>query len=55
LKIAELCAKYKLLVDYHDGPVPSSGEIRTYPNIIAKEFCHAQADAKKSYEAEYKR
>ncbi|MDX8339630.1 glycoside hydrolase family 97 catalytic domain-containing protein [Draconibacterium sp. IB214405] len=47
--VVELCAKYKLMVDFHDGPVPPSGDRRTYPNLVTKEFCHAQADAKRSY------
>ena len=48
-KVVELCAKYKLMVDFHDGPVAPSGDERTYPNLVAREFCHAQADAKRSY------
>ncbi len=48
-KVIELCAKYKLLVDFHDGPIPPSGDRRTWPNLITKEFCWAQADAKSSY------
>jgi alpha-glucosidase len=48
-KVVELCAKYKLMVDFHDGPIPPSGDRRTWPNLITKEFCWAQADAKGSY------
>lgn len=48
-KVVEMCAKYHLMVDFHDSPVPPSGDRRTYPNLITKEFCHAQADAKRSY------
>ena len=48
-KIVRLCAKYKLLVNFHDNPVPPSGDTRTWPNLIAREYCHAQADAKRSY------
>ncbi len=48
-KVVELCAKYKLMVDFHDGPIPPSGDRRTWPNLITKEFCWAQADAKSSY------
>lgn len=44
-KIVELCAKYHLLCDFHDGPVPPSGDRRTYPNYVAREFCHSQSDA----------
>lgn len=48
-EVVELCAKYKLMVDFHDNPVPPSGNERTYPNLMAIEFGHAQADAKRSY------
>ena len=48
-RIVELCAKYKLMVDFHDNPVAPSGDRRTWPNLITKEFGHSQADAKRSY------
>ena len=48
-KVVDMCAKYKLLVDFHDGPVPPSGDNRTYPNLVTREYCHSQADAKRSY------
>ncbi len=48
-EVVELCAKYKLMVNFHDNPVPPSGDRRTYPNLITKEFCHSQADALRSY------
>ncbi len=47
--VVELCARYKLMVNFHDNPVPPSGDRRTYPNLVTKEFGHSQADAKKSY------
>jgi alpha-glucosidase len=43
--ITELCAKNRLLCDYHDGPVHPYGQMRTYPNAVTREFCHAQLDA----------
>lgn len=48
-RIVELCAKYQLMVNFHDNPVPPSGDRRTWPNLITKEFGHSQADAKRSY------
>ncbi|WP_338357789.1 glycoside hydrolase family 97 protein [Yeosuana marina] len=48
-EVVEICAKYQLMVDFHDNPVPPSGDERTYPNLVTREFCHAQADAKRSY------
>jgi len=47
--IVELCAKYQLHCDFHDGPVPPSGDVRTYPNYLAREFCHAQSDGTRSF------
>lgn len=47
--IVALCAKYQLLCDFHDNPVPPSGDRRTFPNYTSREFCHAQADAKRSF------
>lgn len=44
-EIVRLCAKYQLLCDFHDGPVPPSGDLRTYPNYVTREFCHSQSDA----------
>lgn len=48
-RVVELCAKYKLTVNFHDNPVPPSGDRRTWPNLITKEFGHSQADAKHSH------
>ena len=48
-KVVELCAKYKLMVNFHDNPIPPSGDRRTWPNLITKEFGHAQADAHYSH------
>lgn len=48
-RVVELCAKYKLMVNFHDYPIPPSGDRRTYPNLVTKEFCHAQADGMRSY------
>lgn len=43
-KITALCAKNHLLVDFHDGPVHPYGQMRTWPNAVTREFCHAQLD-----------
>lgn len=42
--ITQLCAKYHLLCDFHDGPVHPYGQMRTWPNAVTREFCHAQLD-----------
>lgn len=43
--ITELCARNRLLVDFHDGPVHPYGQMKTWPNAVAREYCHAQLDA----------
>ena len=43
-KITELCAQNHLLCDFHDGPVHPYGQMRTFPNAITREYCHAQLD-----------
>jgi len=48
--ITELCAKNKLLCDFHDGPVHPYGQMRTWPNAVTREFCHAQLDAKRTFD-----
>ena len=42
--ITELCAKYHLLCDFHDGPVHPYGQMRTFPNAVTREYCQAQLD-----------
>lgn len=48
-EIIALCAKHRLMVDFHDGPIPPGGDMRTYPNCVTREYCHAQADSKRSF------
>ena len=48
-RIIELCAKNQLVVDFHDGPIPPSGDMRTYPNCLTREFCHAQSDSLRAF------
>ncbi|RIJ50816.1 alpha-glucosidase [Maribellus luteus] len=48
-RVVELCAKYKLTVNFHDTPIPPNGDDRTWPNVLTREYCHSQADAKYSY------
>jgi len=44
-----MSSESNLLIDFHDGPVPFTGVSRTYPNAIAKEYCHAQQDSRKAF------
>ncbi|WP_221931417.1 glycoside hydrolase family 97 protein [Pedobacter westerhofensis] len=43
--ITSLCAKNRLLCDFHDGPVHPYGQIRTFPNALTREYGPAQLDA----------
>ncbi|WP_205860200.1 glycoside hydrolase family 97 protein [Polaribacter sp. 20A6] len=45
-------AENKLLIDFHDSPVPYTGVSRTYPNAITREYCHAQQDSRKAFTPE---
>ncbi|MCG8400002.1 MAG: glycoside hydrolase family 97 protein, partial [Firmicutes bacterium] len=45
-------AKNRLLIDFHDGPVPFTGIRRTFPNAITKEYCHAQQDSRRTFTPE---
>ena len=47
--IVRACARNKLLVNFHDNPLHLGGELRTWPNLIVKEYCHAQQDARLSF------
>ena len=48
--ITELCAKNRLLCDFHDGPVHPYGQMRTWPNAVTREFNFAQLDAKRVFQ-----
>lgn len=49
-KVTELCAQNHLLVDFHDGPVHPYGQMRTWPNAVTREYCHAQLDGHHVFE-----
>lgn len=48
--ITELCAKNRLLCNFHDGPVHPHGQMRTWPNAVTREFCQAQLDGHKVFQ-----
>lgn len=48
--ITELCAKNKLLCNYHDDPVHPHGQMRTWPNAVTREYCQAQLDGHKVFQ-----
>ena len=45
-------AENELLVNFHDGPVPMTGVERTMPNLITREYCHAQQDSRSAFTPE---
>jgi len=48
-RVVKACAENKLLVNFHDGPIPPTGHERTWPNWITREYVHAQSDAKRTH------
>lgn len=48
--ITGLCAKNRLLCDFHDGPVHPYGQMRTWPNAVTREYNFAQLDAKRVFQ-----
>jgi hypothetical protein len=49
-EIIQLCAQHEMLVNFHDNPMPPTGERRTWPNMITREYCWAQQDRRSSFE-----
>ncbi|NJN25716.1 MAG: glycoside hydrolase family 97 protein [Cyclobacteriaceae bacterium] len=45
-------AQNKLLINFHDHPLPITGISRTYPNAITREYCHAQQDSRRAFTPE---
>lgn len=45
----ESAARHRLLIDFRDDPVHPTGLQRTWPNLVAVEFCHAQLDAARAF------
>ena len=48
----DAAAANKLLINFHDGPVPMTGVERTMPNMITREYCHGQQDSRKAFTPE---
>lgn len=48
----EVAAEHKLLTCFHDGPTPMAGVERTMPNLITREYCHAQQDSRRAFTPE---
>jgi len=45
-------ADHRMLIFHHDGPVPMTGVERTMPNLITREYCHAQQDSRRAFTPE---
>lgn len=48
-EIVELCAKYKMSINFHDNIYHPSGDERTWPNILAREYCWANQDHRDAF------
>ncbi len=48
-EVTRLAEKYHLMINFHDGPLPPTGEEAYLPGMVNREFCHAQMDAKRSF------
>ena len=47
--VIEAAARHQLIIDIHEGKSHPTGLQRTYPNLLATQFCHSQMDAKRSF------
>ncbi len=45
-EVIRKCAEYQLMLNFHDHPVPPSGDHRTWPHVVAREYGLAQGDNK---------
>ncbi len=45
-------ADHHMVINFHDGPVPMAGVERTMPNLITREYCHAQQDSRRAFTPE---
>ena len=48
----DAAAENKMLINFHDGPVPMAGVERTMPNLICREYCHGQQDSRSAFTPE---
>lgn len=48
-RVVKACAKHKLFVNFHDGPIPPTGHERTWPHWNTREYIHAQTDAHRTH------
>ncbi|MDB4384835.1 glycoside hydrolase family 97 catalytic domain-containing protein [Opitutaceae bacterium] len=48
-EVTRLAEKYELMINFHDGPLPPTGEEAYMPGMVNREFCHAQMDARRNF------
>ncbi|MBK1825529.1 glycoside hydrolase family 97 protein [Haloferula rosea] len=48
----EAAAEHRMVINFHDGPAPMAGVERTLPNLITREYCHAQQDSRRAFTPE---
>jgi alpha-glucosidase len=48
-RIARMAEEHELMINFHDHPLPPTGEEAYMPGMANREFCHAQFDAKRSF------
>ncbi|MDF7801304.1 glycoside hydrolase family 97 catalytic domain-containing protein [Pontiellaceae bacterium B1224] len=48
----EQAAENKEVINFHDHPIPMAGVERTFPNLITREYCHGQQDARTAFTPE---
>ena len=51
-KAIDAAAEKQLTLNFHDGPCPMTGVERTMPNLITREYCHAQQDSRRAFTPE---
>ena len=47
--VIEAAARHQLIIDIHEAKSHPTGLQRTYPNLLATQFCHSQMDGKRSF------
>ena len=45
----EAAAAHRQVINFHDNPTPMVGVERTMPNLISREYCHAQQDCRRAF------
>ena len=49
-EISKMAGERELTINFHDGPLPPTGEEAYMPSLANREFCHAQSDAGRTFD-----